>query len=75
MYVWSMLEPCIGIMCICIPLLHPYFKRHSPEDIVGANRPVYGVPHHTAAVYKDPGALFMYQAGGSGYYSEEIVID
>jgi hypothetical protein len=39
--IWSCLEPSLGIACACLPLLHPFFKRHSPEEIVGAHSSGY----------------------------------
>jgi hypothetical protein len=41
MIIWSCLEPPLGIACACLPLLHPFFKRHSPEKIVGAHSSGY----------------------------------
>jgi hypothetical protein len=39
--IWTCIEPSLGIMCGCLPLLHPFFKRYSPEKIVGAHRSGY----------------------------------
>jgi len=39
--IWSCLEPSLGIACACLPLLHPFFKRHSPETVVGAHSSGY----------------------------------
>jgi hypothetical protein len=43
--IWSCIEPSLGIVCACLPLLHPFFKRHSPEKIVGAYSDGYSSVH------------------------------
>ena len=73
MVLWSTLEPCVGIICACLPLLHPYFKRHSPEAIVGANSAGYGViAGGRDSVYKDPRGLSMYMSHVSDYHENVI---
>jgi len=41
--IWSSIEPSVGIISACLPLLHPFFKRHAPEAIVDANSAIYGL--------------------------------
>jgi hypothetical protein len=76
---WSTIEPCVGIVCACLPLLHPYFKRHSPEAIVGANSAGYGVlstdrndRDRVSSVYKDPRGFTMYMSRVSEYHENVI---
>jgi hypothetical protein len=70
--IWSTLEPCMGIICACLPLLHPYFKRHSPEAIVGANSVGYGVIHGRESTYSDPKGLSVYMSHISDYHENVI---
>lgn len=38
---WSLLEPCIGCMCACVPLMRPLFNAIFP-DRMSKDRKTYG---------------------------------
>ena len=53
--IWSSIKPSVSIISLCLPPLHPFFKRHAPEAIVGANTAHYGwVPLDADDIYHDP---------------------
>ena len=72
-YVWSTIEPCLGIICICLPLLHPYFRRHAPETIIAAHSAAYKlVDQPVAKVYSDRGSFGRYESRVQGYHENVI---
>jgi len=74
-FVWAILEPCLGIICTCLPLLHPYFKRHAPEVILGASRSGYGpieLVQPTANVYRDQRDMSLYMDKVHRYHENVI---
>lgn len=72
--IWSSIEPSVGIISACLPVLHPFFKRHSPETIVGANTTPYGLLRiETDDIYNDPRGMSMYLDTVDKYH--ERVID
>jgi len=63
----------MSIISACLPLLHPYFKRHSPEAVVAANRRVYDLVHApTEDMYDDPRGLSMYMGKVQNYHENVI---
>ena len=59
----------MGIISACLPLLHPYFKRYSPEAIVRANSAGYGGHDSECG---DPKGFSMYMNHVSDYYEHVI---
>ena len=38
-FIWTVIEPCMGIICACLPILGPVFQGgHSPESLIGSIR-------------------------------------
>jgi hypothetical protein len=71
--IWSSIEPSVGIISACLPLLHPFFKRHAPEAIVGANSTTYGLMRiETDDIYEDPRGLSMYLDKVDKYHERVI---
>jgi hypothetical protein len=71
--IWSSIEPSVGIISACLPLLHPFFKRHAPEAIVGANTVPYGLLRaETDDVYHDPRGMSMYLDKVDKYHERVI---
>ena len=64
--VWTCIEPCLAIVCACLPLLHPFFKRHSPEKIVGAHSSGY------SSVQTNNPARTLHSAKEFDEYSERV---
>lgn len=71
--IWSCIEPSMGIISACLPLLHPFFKRHAPEAIVGANTVPYGLLRaETEDIYHDPRGMSMYLDEVDKYHERVI---
>ena len=74
--IWSSIEPSVSIISACLPLLHPFFKRHAPEAIVDASRAPYGflpVKAEANDIYHDPKGMSMFLDKVDQY--QERVID
>ena len=38
-FIWTAIEPCVGIVCACLPALGPIFQgAHSPGSLIGSIR-------------------------------------
>lgn len=71
--IWSSIEPSVGIISACLPLIHPFFKRHAPEAIVDANTVPYGLLRAEADnVYHDPRGMSMYVDKVQRYHEQVI---
>jgi hypothetical protein len=71
--IWSSIEPSVGIISACLPLLHPFFKRHAPEAIVRASTIPYGLLRpETEDVYHDPRDMSMYLDKVDKYHDRVI---
>ena len=73
--VWTCIEPSLGIVCACLPLLHPFFKRHSPEKVVGAHSSGYASvqTNNPASVHRNAKDFEDYSARVAHFH--ENVID
>ena len=36
--IWSAIEPCLGVICACLPVLGPIFQCHYPRTVVNGPR-------------------------------------
>ena len=43
-FIWTVIEPCMGVVCACLPTLGPLFQgSHSVESFIGSIRSYLGI--------------------------------
>lgn len=46
-FIWTVIEPCLGVICACLPTLGPLFQgRHTLETLLGSIRSYLGIGSH-----------------------------
>ncbi|KAJ6114835.1 hypothetical protein N7486_000613 [Penicillium sp. IBT 16267x] len=67
-FIWSSVEPCIGIICACLPTIRPLIRRMFPDWLGSGRQGLSTSPSYKSTSYHSSGKAFRPQD------EEEIVL-